>query len=115
MLAVATSLPWSLCAGDIAQNLQDLLSQQECPSEPVSEKLYLLGQAGYNRHRLTEAVRLLGECSWTSAFTEKQHASTSRVRRHHPELGDNLMTPLPKCCLECLNKTAREQHWCPNL
>ena len=97
VLAVATSLPWSLCAGDIAQNLQDLLSQQECPSEPVSEKLYLLGQAGYNRHRLTEAVRLLGECSWTSAFTEKQHASTSRVRRHHPELGDNMLMARAFC------------------
>ena len=97
VLAVATSLPWSLCAGDIAQNLEDLLSREECPSEPVAEKLYLLGQAGYNRHRLTEAVRLLGECSWTSAFTEKQHASTSRVRRHHPELGDNMLMARAFC------------------
>ena len=91
VLAVATELPWRLCAGDVSQNLEELLTLEECPCEPVSEKLYLLGKAGYNRDRLTQAVRLLSECSWTSAFTEKQHF------RHHPDIGDNMLMARAFC------------------
>ncbi|CAJ1419146.1 unnamed protein product [Effrenium voratum] len=95
VLRVAGDLPWSLCAGDPAANLKRLLAE-DAPDEPVSLKIYQLGMAGYNTERLTR-VELLGECSWTSAFVEKQHASTSRVKKFHPDIGDNALLARAFC------------------
>ena len=90
VLRVAARLPWRLCAGDVDRNLDDLLSG-ECPDEPVSAKLWALGNSGYNKHRLRRVLHLLAERSWSSAFSEKQHASASRIKKHHPDIGDNML------------------------
>eukprot|EP00974_Lingulodinium_polyedra_P015336 1485133-Lingulodinium_polyedra.AAC.1 len=31
------------------------------------------------------AVRLLGDCSWSTTVTEQQHASVKQIQRHHPD------------------------------
>lgn len=92
VLDVAEGLPWSLCDGDIKENLEALLSTEELPEEPVARKVCLLQQAGLNQARLMRGLQLLSECSWTSAFTEKQHASASSIKRQHPDIGDNVLT-----------------------
>ena len=71
--------------------MQQLLLLEELPDEPVSRKIATVGHAGFNQARLLQAVRLLGECSWTSAFTEKQHAAASRMKRQHPDLTDGVL------------------------
>ena len=92
VLVVAASLPWRLCKGDIAANISDLLQAAEPPEDTVASKIFHLGSAGFNRLRLQRAVGLLGSCSWTSALTERQHASTSLVKKYHPDIGSKLLT-----------------------
>ncbi|CAE7317842.1 unnamed protein product [Symbiodinium sp. CCMP2592] len=92
VLLVASSLPWRLCSGSVEANVDELLQQAEPPDTGIAFKIWALGQAGYNRTRLARAVQLLGQCSWTSAFTEKQHGSTSVVKKRHPDYGDNHLT-----------------------
>ena len=92
VLLVASSLPWRLCSGNVEANVDELLRQEEPPEAGIASKIWVLGQAGYNRTRLVRAVQLLGQCSWTSAFTEKQHGSTSVIKKRHPDYGDNHLT-----------------------
>ena len=92
VLLVAASLPWRLCKGDIAANIAELLQAGEPPEDTVASKIFHLGSVGFNRLRLQRAVGLLGSCSWTSALTERQHASTSLVKKYHPDIGSKLLT-----------------------
>ena len=46
ILANVRRHPWSLCLGDIHQNVADLLEEDECPEEPVAAKIWKLGQRG---------------------------------------------------------------------
>ena len=92
VLSVASSLPWRLCAGDPEANLDEFLQRDEPDSNSLASKIWTLGRMGYNRARLLQAVHLLGQCSWTSAFTEKQHGSTSVIKKRHPDYGDDHLT-----------------------
>ena len=86
-LATALSLPWSLCAGNIADNLEQLKRTDLDTEDQVSSKLQVLARSGYNMDRLADAVALLGQCSFSSYQTEQLHASASVVRKHHPDAG----------------------------
>eukprot|EP00974_Lingulodinium_polyedra_P068901 6671512-Lingulodinium_polyedra.AAC.1 len=45
VLEPAPQLPWSLCRGDQAANLQEL-KEGDCPEDPVCSQLWQLMQAG---------------------------------------------------------------------
>ena len=92
VLSVAAGMPWVLCDGDVAANLKEMMDRGELPDEPVARKIFQLSQAGLNQVRLQRAVMLMGDASWTSYFTERQHASTSLVKRHHPDLGQDVLS-----------------------
>ena len=85
VFAKASTLPWSLLQGSIKSNLKDLLLG-ECPAEPVSANIYHLLIAGYNAELIMKAVKLLGLAPWSTAVTERLHASNTLVRKYHPEL-----------------------------
>ena len=81
------SFPWSLCIGDLSQNLDDLLQQEEMPNEITPQKIWSLGRSGYDRGRLLQALEAMQDLSFTSHLTEKLHASAALVKRHHPDYG----------------------------
>ena len=87
VFSTLTSLPWSLCIGDIAQNLQDLLEDEEMPHEVTAQKLWSLGKSGFDRRRLLQTLEAMRELCFTSHLTEKLHASAAVVKRHHPDYG----------------------------
>eukprot|EP00971_Amphidinium_carterae_P173831 3445766-Amphidinium_carterae.1 len=93
-------LPWSLCHGDIQQNLRDLQAQPAPPHDNVSSKIWGLLQSGSTIQFIEEGVRLLAMASFTSQFVEKLHASMSLVRRHHPSYGERTL------CARLLPNTA---------
>eukprot|EP00971_Amphidinium_carterae_P217565 4319008-Amphidinium_carterae.4 len=78
-------LPWSLCIGNISNNVEELVSSAEAPDELFSRKLWALNQVGYSRERLIDLVVLLQGCSFTSHLTERLHASAAGIKKRHPE------------------------------
>jgi hypothetical protein len=86
VLRVADQLPWSLCRGDIADNL-DLLKQGDRPADTTSGKLWDLLHIDYNKYQLVRMVELLGDAPWSTYVTEQLHASAALVSRHHPDYG----------------------------
>ena len=85
VLVPAGKLPWTLCRGDIRQNLKDLAAQGDAPDEPFSHNLWHLLQKDYPGKQLVAVVELLGECPWSSMPAEQQHASVAQLHRWHPE------------------------------
>eukprot|EP00971_Amphidinium_carterae_P000705 13879-Amphidinium_carterae.1 len=84
VIAPASRLPWSLCVGDLAANVQVLQAAEE-PHERVSQQLYQLLHIGVNEAVICEALQLMGECSWTSASVERQHGSGAVLKKYHSE------------------------------
>ena len=90
ILAPALELPWSLAAGDIQQNL-DQLAAGERPAEPTSAKVWHLLKMGYNRAALVAGVELFRQISWGVGPCEQQHASASITAKLHPDVGANTL------------------------
>ena len=74
--ATVTDLPWSLLHDGPSAAAEKLLSMEEPPPEQLSGKAWSLLRQGHSRKDVEAALALLQNVSWTSAFTEKQHAST---------------------------------------
>ena len=85
-LRAAAEWPWKLCTDD-PDVVLDGLCEGDIPAEIVARKVCLLTRAGHNRGELKKGLRLLGEASWSTAFTEKQHAAAAIIKRHHAEMG----------------------------
>ena len=81
----ARSLPWSLCRGDIAANLQSLQHSPTEPEDHLCQKLKELLQLGYSPKLLEDAVGLLQEVHWSTIQVEQAHGSVSSVHRLHPD------------------------------
>ena len=85
----ARSLPWSLCSGGaffIRKKLQHL-AESPMPFEPVAWKIWKLMQPPlcYPLEMLVLAIKLLGDCPWSTAFIEQLHASAATIHRLHPD------------------------------
>eukprot|EP00971_Amphidinium_carterae_P192265 3814935-Amphidinium_carterae.2 len=52
-----------------------------CAEEPEEAVMRSI----WSQKNLSDALRLLSECSWSTQFTEKQHAAAAVVHRHHPK------------------------------
>ena len=91
VLCPAQMLPWSLCRGNVQENLEEL-AQGGCPEEPVSKQLWMLLGMKHNMSELVQVVRLIGQVGWTSLPAEQQHGTLSMVKKWHPDYGlDTLM------------------------
>ena len=86
VLHPASCMPWSLCRGDIEQNLRDLAAS-DYPDDAVGQQLWTLLQADFNIEQLKGVVRCLAEVGWTSLVAEQQHGSLAAFRKHHAEYG----------------------------
>ena len=79
-------LPFRLCIGDVDQNLQELVSEDE-PAEPTSRKIWqLIKVYGCNKERIKAALALVAQASWHTGVAEQQHASGTVVSKYHPEI-----------------------------
>ena len=86
VFAVLAGHPWSLVAETPAAACDALLQMDVPPEEDTAHKAWALMQLGHPRADMERAFALLQNVSWTSAFTEKQHASTAVVKKYHSEL-----------------------------
>eukprot|EP00974_Lingulodinium_polyedra_P042885 4117610-Lingulodinium_polyedra.AAC.1 len=87
VLEPAGQLPWCLCRGDINQNLEELMEEEE-PEEPVSRKIWeLLHRDDVPRAQVVAGIKLLGQCPWTTLPCEQMHGSLAVFRKWHPDFG----------------------------
>jgi hypothetical protein len=86
VLQEAKAFPWCLGYGDQPSKLSALKAGPQ-PEEPVTAKIWQLLQLGFNEHQLKRGLELLMDCPWGTATVERQHASATLVKKHHPEYG----------------------------
>ena len=84
VVSAATALPWSLSVGDVGANLAQLAAGPE-PKEPTASKIHKLMVLGYNTEQLCDAVKLLGECPWSTLVCEQLHGSVATTLKFHPD------------------------------
>eukprot|EP00974_Lingulodinium_polyedra_P008462 807650-Lingulodinium_polyedra.AAC.1 len=80
----ATKAPWTLCQGDIKQDLLEL-KEAGPATEGTTWKVQQLLQRGHNLTELIAGVKLLQEATWSTCSVEQAHASVQMIRRHHPD------------------------------
>ena len=81
------SLPWSLAVGDVEANLAAFEETTHELSDPVARKIRQLLVMKYNRAELIEAVSMLKDCRWSTAFAEQLHAHAAVLHKLHREYG----------------------------
>ena len=81
------SLPWSLAIGDVAVNLDTFAASTAPVEDPVAKKIKTLLGLKFNRPQLVEAVSMLKDCRWSTAFAEQLHAHAAVLHRLHREYG----------------------------
>jgi hypothetical protein len=107
----AKQQPWSLAQGDIAKNLEELALSSHVPTEPTTQKIWRLLQAGFNRAQLIQGVELLREIGWSSASVEQQHGSASTVHRYRKTYGAETLAArsLIHCMRQFFTPSAEEK------
>ena len=85
VLQPAGELPWSLCQGDLAQNLKALGERDVPPPDPVSSKLWQMVRSDFSEASLVRTLELMRDISWSTLPVEQQHGSMASLHRHHPE------------------------------
>ena len=85
------SLPWTLAIGDVASNLDSFAASTEAVDHPVAKKIKQLLAMNYNRAELEEAVTMLKDCRWSTAFAEQLHAHAAVLHKLHREYGEETL------------------------
>ena len=83
-LTPAKGYPWTLCRGDIKQNLFFLTLEDE-PEDPTAAKIQQLMAHGYNVDLLAEGVQRVGDVHWSTVGVEQAHGSAATIHRFHPD------------------------------
>ena len=81
----AEGLPWSLCVGNIQDNLQSLVAGPPPVPGSTAAKLSVLVRLGFNRVVLEEAVQCIGHVKFSTITAEQLHGSIAVCHRAHPE------------------------------
>eukprot|EP00971_Amphidinium_carterae_P078661 1556320-Amphidinium_carterae.1 len=76
-------MPWSLSMGNIEENLDMLCLMSEPPQEAVASRLWHLHRCGMEKAKLLSVMAALQNTSFTSYFTERQHAFVSSLTKRH--------------------------------
>ena len=90
-LSHVRALPWSLAIGDVGSNLNALEQSEDAVHHPVGKKIKRLLNIKYNRAEVEEAVIMLRECRWSTAFAEQLHAHASVLHKLHREYGEETL------------------------
>jgi len=101
VLDKAEELPFRLCRGDIAANL-DKLKGEAKPRECNSGKLWELLHKGYPVALLVRLVLSIADVPWSTLIVEQMHASAAVLARFHPEYG--LMMLMSRAMILIMNK-----------
>ena len=87
VLGVARRLPWSLCAGNLDQNVVRLA---QMPSEglecTVAQLQRLLQCGGATHYEVRATLFLMSQTPWTTMDVEQAHGSLAVCHRFHPDL-----------------------------
>ena len=86
-LSQVRSLPWRLAIGDVSANLDAFAGSSEPIEDAVAKKIKTLLTMKFNRPELEEAVKMLRECRWSTAFAEQLHAQCAVLHKLHREYG----------------------------
>ena len=109
---VAEQLPFTLCRGDVEQNLRDLHADPR-PRNNAAAKLWDLMARGDPMPVLERLVRLIGDVVWVTVVIEQLHAHCALMSRFHPEYGLAMLLARGMLCTMCkllpsLTKTEKE-------
>eukprot|EP00971_Amphidinium_carterae_P313642 6233785-Amphidinium_carterae.1 len=78
------TLPWSLLAvGTPAHVLAEVKELSVISNDVTIRKLQALVSMGVPEGKLLSAIQLMQSISYSTYFTEKQHASTATLRKQH--------------------------------
>eukprot|EP00971_Amphidinium_carterae_P109530 2168858-Amphidinium_carterae.1 len=83
--------PFRLCLGSIRENVKELHAMDEPPTERNALNLWFLLHQGLGEEVVARILQLLSHVSFSSYFTEKQHASAATLRRYHPGLSARVL------------------------
>eukprot|EP00971_Amphidinium_carterae_P016556 327138-Amphidinium_carterae.1 len=97
VFAEARKWPWCLCAGNIDDNLDQLLHCSGNIGHHVPDGIRWLSDQGICRERLLAGLQLFSQCSWSSYLVERMHASASVTRKYNAELGLNMLLARSFC------------------
>ena len=81
----AEGLPWSLCVGNIQDNLQSLVAGRPPVPGSTAAKLSVLVRLGFNSVVLEEAVQCIGHVKFSTITAEQLHGSIAVCHNAHPE------------------------------
>ena len=76
--------PWATLRADSPEKvLAEIANLQEPSADPVIHRLQHLLRIKFHRESLLTAIKMLQSVSFSSHFTERQHASTAQLKRSH--------------------------------
>lgn len=84
----ASAYPWSLCRGDLRQNLI-ALKEVDLPRDidPATKRVQMMVRMGFPEAQLLDVCRLIAEVGWSTKAVEEAHGQAAVVHRLHPDLG----------------------------
>ena len=84
----AHSFPWSLCIGNIAENLKKLAAMETPPEDSTAAKIWqLLRDKLLPFEAVVAATRLLRNVCWFTRLAEQAHSHAAMAARWHPGSG----------------------------
>lgn len=86
LFATAEDYPWRLAQGDILANLQELCATDYSGTDSATRQIKALLAAGFDRHRLADALGLLRDVPWTTVTVEQAHGSMAVLHKYHQTL-----------------------------
>ena len=85
--------PWTLCRGDVVQNLNDLHAGAK-PTEEVSARIWDLLEMGETPETLKPVVDLLAQVPWTTKAVEDPHRVANAIMKCKKAKGRNTILPI---------------------
>ena len=83
VIRVAEGVPWSLCRGDVHENINRLVAGPK-PQGGTTKKMWTLAKMGWNRELLKSGIGLLRQASWSTICVEHGHVPASKLKWLHP-------------------------------
>ena len=84
--------PWKLARGNITNNLRSLKQDSKPQGDETTEQIWELLNLDFPEAVLVETVEQVQKLPWSSIGVEQAHASAAQVKKHHPEMMENMLT-----------------------
>lgn len=82
--------PFTLMGENKEQKLAEFLASP-MPERGVPKKIWELDHIGYARESVIGILEVAEQASWSFMVGEQGHATCTRVMKHHPDYGQNMM------------------------